>query len=393
VVDILTEIQTKMIIKQVEIDASAKAKMEEFTRVRLGLAPGSPVTGKQVAATGAAMQKIGLGGPELGGALVSGMMGLVTAITSIAGILGMMIENSKIIAFVMNTVGKALGLLMDLILLPFLPIIVWVLIKLFQGIMAFGRLWKDASKWIDEKLIKPFAEWIDTYLVQPFFAWVEGAKKWIEDVKRAIWDTFDWWEKALENIPFWIDDNITKPFWNWVSSVPGWVDTHIVKPFWNIFDSVSKWIQTYIYEPFHKTMWQIWAWLDTYIIQPFWTMFKFITGWIDTYIKNPFFEFVDRVKGLLSSVITWLWEKWNALVGAVQGNASGAEYTTSPNVPWAAEGGTVDKTGLAVIHKGETITPAGGGVTVIINGTYQNDEDLYKKFVDKLRRDQWRQNV
>jgi hypothetical protein len=75
------------------------------------------------------------------------------------------------------------------------------------------------------------------------------------------------------------------------------------------------------------------------------------------------------------------------------GNLWGILGPSTPSTATGQSGGSVEKTGFAKIHKGETIIPAGGGLTVNIYGTYQNDEDLYKKFVDKLRRDQWRQNV
>jgi len=53
------------------------------------------------------------------------------------------ISNSKILTTVLGTISKALGLLIDIILLPFLPILTTGIIWLFQGIMAFHRLWQS----------------------------------------------------------------------------------------------------------------------------------------------------------------------------------------------------------------------------------------------------------
>ena len=55
-------------------------------------------------------------------------------------------------------------------------------------------------------------------------------------------------------------------------------------------------------------------------------------------------------------------------------------YGLALNPPGAADGGYVDRSGLAVIHKGETVTPAGGGnVTVNVNNQagVQVDVDNY----------------
>jgi hypothetical protein len=59
-----------------------------------------------------------------------------------------------------------------------------------------------------------------------------------------------------------------------------------------------------------------------------------------------------------------------------------------------ASGGTVPRTGIALVHKGETVIPAGkGGITVNITGQFKTDEEMYKRFVDRLRQEQWRTNV
>jgi hypothetical protein len=71
-----------------------------------------------------------------GGAAAGGVMALVQVI-------GEAVSNSKILMTVMGTISKALGLLIDVILLPFLPILTTGIIWLFQGIMLFHRLWSQ----------------------------------------------------------------------------------------------------------------------------------------------------------------------------------------------------------------------------------------------------------
>jgi len=78
-----------------------------------------------------------------GGAMSAALAGGMAAggIVALVQIIADAISNSKILMTVLGTIGKALGLLIDIILLPFLPILTTGIIWLFQGIMAFHRLW------------------------------------------------------------------------------------------------------------------------------------------------------------------------------------------------------------------------------------------------------------
>jgi len=82
------------------------------------------------------------GGKGAGLLGAGGAAGLAAAgVMKLADIIGDAISQSKILTTVFGTIGKALGLLIDIILLPFLPILTTGIIWLFQGIMAFHRLW------------------------------------------------------------------------------------------------------------------------------------------------------------------------------------------------------------------------------------------------------------
>ena len=69
-----------------------------------------------------------------GGMAAGGIMALVS-------IIGDAISNSKILTTVLGTIGQALGLLIDVILLPFLPILITGIIWLYEGIMIFYKFW------------------------------------------------------------------------------------------------------------------------------------------------------------------------------------------------------------------------------------------------------------
>ena len=82
-----------------------------------------------------------------GGLAAGGIMALVS-------IIGDAISNSKILTTILGTIGQALGLLIDVILLPFLPILVTGIIWLYQGIMQFYKLWSTTVKTLGDALNK-----------------------------------------------------------------------------------------------------------------------------------------------------------------------------------------------------------------------------------------------
>jgi len=90
------------------------------------------------------------GGGGAGSAATAGLVGGMAAggVMALVQIIGEAVSNSKILVTVLGTIGKAMGLLIDVILLPFLPILTTGIIWLFHGIMAFHRLWSGiwASK-------------------------------------------------------------------------------------------------------------------------------------------------------------------------------------------------------------------------------------------------------
>ena len=83
------------------------------------------------------------GGGKGGGMMGAGVAGGMAAvgIMALVDILKDAVSNSKILTTVLGTIGKALGLLIDVILLPFLPILITGIIWLYQGIMQFYKLW------------------------------------------------------------------------------------------------------------------------------------------------------------------------------------------------------------------------------------------------------------
>ena len=63
----------------------------------------------------------------------------------LADVIKEMVDNSKILSTVFGTVAQLLGLLVDLILLPFMPTLVIGIMALVSGIMLFNEFWQSVN--------------------------------------------------------------------------------------------------------------------------------------------------------------------------------------------------------------------------------------------------------
>jgi len=322
--------------------------------------------------------------PEITGGIAAGVAagGTLALIDAI----GSLIKQSKILSMFTETVGKAMGLLIDLILLPFLPIITWVLIRLFQVIMLFHKLWDSTMKTYFQPLIDAIVHF------DPLGKGPKGG--WTIDTAALALALISGLIVAISAI-----------------SLSGLAEVIIIGIFYALgaiaTSSAMLPIAIILLAAltaaivYYASQWAYDLGKQAHII------LAPIRDEIRSFLWGIVIEFWKAVDGL--------WEAFSGIISAFAGFAAQiilgfkriwwwilndlksipliGLITPEPGAyPQAASGGYVGKTGLAVIHKGETITP-NAGITVIINGTYQNDEDLYKKFIDKIRRDQWRQNV
>jgi hypothetical protein len=78
-------------------------------------------------------------GAEIEAGAVAG--GVAAGVLILADVIKDATKQSKILTMIQETIGNMLGLLIDVILIPFLPIIVWAIVNLYNGIMAFKTSW------------------------------------------------------------------------------------------------------------------------------------------------------------------------------------------------------------------------------------------------------------
>ena len=86
----------------------------------------------------------GAGGGLAGAGMVAGATGAV--VLELLNVLKDTLKQSKIISTIEDQVGKALGLLLDLVLLPFLPLLALGIRDLYLAVIDLGKVWNEWVK-------------------------------------------------------------------------------------------------------------------------------------------------------------------------------------------------------------------------------------------------------
>ena len=305
--------------------------------------------------------------------------GVTPAVEALTAVLTEAVAQSRILQALDKIIGQTLGLLVDLILLPFLPILIWVLKGLLAWVIDFGKWWNDFWKG-DGKILLDALKVIAGYAgdllkmaidfsLKPIGAFYElgaGFLKWLWSIATGAPAAVDIAFKAVGEVY-----DFLKWLWDAVKSTAG--------ALMNLAFSLPGFVGSAI------------EWL--------WNLAK---GAID-FIKELKFEIPEPIKGILE------WLKGIAETGLritadIVGTLAGGAKDLAKNIlasvgidiPWLAKGGTIAETGVAVVHKGETVVPAGqgGAMSVSISGTlFRDEEEMYQRVFDRIRAELWRQNV
>ena len=276
--------------------------------------------------------------------------GVAAGIMILADVLKEAVSNSKILSTVLGTISKALGLLIDVILLPFLPILTTGIIWLFQGIMQFYRLWNGI--WTS-KVIQNLGLGI-TNLVTAFGKGLAGLLTlnigFANAIASTAWQVILWiWQIATSNTGISLALTIALGS---VGILLGWlytVTTGKQNPVMNLVISVAGGALT-------------------------------LLSWLYNTIMSGGANLVVNITSGASSAVS------NAVSGATSA-LSGASSFLSGLLHFD-QGGTVPGTGpqLAVVHGGETVTPAGKGGSNTFNFYGYDDAKLQKSVENILRR-------
>ena len=309
----------------------------------------------------------GIGGSRLGSALAGGMAGGITAgvVVGLTNAIIDLTKQSKILGQVHQKLQESVGLLIDMILIPFLPLIFGAMILLYRGIVDFGKVWGDFVKNVQkEGLISML---IKVGLAGTVASWLENMFKWLFGTPQEK-------KEAQLNFTLSLQGLAGNPL---IWSLPWILDLFFG-------EGTAKGIE--------RTL--------GIVIDIGGKYLGGLADWIWGIIR--WFLEPDTQKTMDLSLRVGLTiasggDIWTFLTGAASGAANAINASISPSgaplpgtsmwsLPGAATGGFVEKSGAAIIHQGETITPAGGGGHTF--NFYGYDDAKLKASVENILRRQ-----
>lgn len=140
-------------------------------------------------------------------------------------------------------------------------------------------------------------------------------------------------------------------------------------------------------------------WVKDHFVDPIVGAIERVIGWIKDKFVGAWNAALGPIKAVIETIVGWVetlvgWIRTAVeLLGSIGNDIPAVRGAPHVNPPQAESGGFVAQSGLAVIHRGENIIPAGGtsGITININGDVTGDE-IVRKVRDGLLRLQ-RRNV
>jgi len=169
------------------------------------------------------------------------------------------------------------------------------------------------------------------------------------------------------------------------------VISHVIDIIGKILDAFMKvvsWVRENLAEPIVGAIQKVIDWLQRaaeFVGE------KFGAAW--QAIKGPVLAVIAAIGGAIRTLIGWvqnlidLLTALPELLGSIGSDFTPPRGAPHLNPPQAQTGGFVARSGLAVIHRGENIVPAGmGGVNITINGWVGNDQQLARKIRDELNK-------
>jgi hypothetical protein len=320
---------------------------------------------------------------------------VTTAIDALTAVVKEGIDNSKIINMLDKEISRALGLLVDLILLPFMPLLVWALITLYTAVIALGKAWGDFIKTaipsLTEKVIdknapggagrqmsKDFGlDWIID-IALPIIVGALIAGLLIALGVSAGWAIVGGAIIAL--LTMYLVQEAYK-----FGDVAGAFFYKLGKDFgfWVVeagkaFGTLINQINTAVYEAklgleeFYK------------LIVGFFTF-----GWASDYLTGVMkqIDLLFIALGEIGKAWDMFWEGIAKTISSIDIGAWLKGVVSGGWIPGFASGGYVNETGLAIVHKGETITPEGKGGNHTFNFYGYQDDKFIAKVRDVMRGD------
>lgn len=294
------------------------------------------------------------------GSIFTSLTAAITPLTVIlgvgVGILLMALSNSKIITTIFGTIGKLLGFIVDIILLPLMPFFMMLVRYLYQMILGFRAFVKNLSL---ESLLK-FG--VDVLLGASPLGWI---------IKLIQWAVGD--GNILTAINF--VTNIIQGIGDWIWGLVKWAiagGAGLLHSAIDLAVNIGSAIIGFLGGLADLAL----------------SLLKYIFGYSDQTHRSLNLEFVANLVGAAWGVLQSI---AGAGMSVINAGLSGL------GLPKLDSGGTVTSTGIAMVHKGETYSGVtGGGQPASATGggnTYQffnygqtkTELELFNKFMDLMR--------
>lgn len=335
-------------------------------------------------AIGAAKQGImqGEGTSTVFATLTKSLTGLAAVMGLGVGVLLMAVGNSKILSTIFGTIGRLLGFLMDIILLPMMPIFMMLVRWLYMLIIQFRNFTKNLSL----KSILDFG--LNVLLLTSPVLWVVKLIQWAlgdGNVQNALNFSIG----VLQGAGDWLWDITKWLFFGTFRIVNSAVDftLNIGSAILGVFAGAASLVMGIL-----KYLLGLGSIVSSSIsfsllANPIGSIWSFLTAAWQTGLSITV--------GLLANPIGWVWSFLQSLWASGKGVYNVA--ASSLGLPKLDTGGTVLQTGVAVVHRGETYSgvngsgqPAnstGGGNSYTFNnyGNTKSEYDLFLKFMDLMR--------
>ena len=348
---------------KVIVDVQGKKVMDELAKGKGGNSGGGAGGKSLSGAVGTATKGImsGEGLSSVFETLTASITGMTVVIGVAVGILLMAVSNSKVVAYVFGTIGKLLGFLLDIILLPLMPFFIQLVRWLYQLIIEFRNFTKNLTL----KSILSFG--LDILMLTTPLGWV---------VKLIQWALGD--GNIQDSIDFTFA--LLKGAGDWLWSVAEWiwgVNMALVNTDFNISMSIGTAIAGFL------------AGAADFAL----SILKWIFGLVTPQNTSITLDFIANLVGDAWKTVQSLAGSAGATVTSALSSAGSGIGSLLHSITGLDSGGTVAQTGLAVVHKGETYSgvngsgKAGGGNTYNFNnyGNTKTEYELFQRFMSLMR--------
>ena len=325
-----------------------------------------------------------------------------------------MVGKSKILSTFMQQLGNILGLMLDLILIPFLPLLIAILLLLYKPLLALAKIWNagggggsnngttspggflnggapgsstgaqaanDFIKGITGGLLNTqtllalgaaIIIGLAAVLLGVSLGWAIVAAAIVGGIVMTLVpyaaDLGSAAGRALYDAGYTFAEDIREKLLN-----PVYVFVQNLGSYWSQFS--SNFMSTYdaLSKKISDGISGVLSWWSG--------MFSNLGSWIN--------DLGSAWNTLISSIKTWLSNLWSSIVNGVTGGVSGG-ISSLGKILGFSEGGIVPgPTGaaqLAVVHGGETVTPVGQSpqkISIVVQG--YTDTQLQGKITNALR--------